>query len=146
MLKEISNCDVGTTEDFLEALKVFDKEGQGIMSGAELRHVLTSLGKHIVFICLKWFLVNKIMRLKLDGGFHCQEINDRYNAHYRLEMTESRLNLSQFERSGYHVHELSRTYGKEFSLLMRSCLMIFCYFCLKLVLGPTPSTLRIIPP
>ncbi|XP_072032244.1 myosin light chain 3, skeletal muscle isoform-like isoform X1 [Amphiura filiformis] len=47
MLKEISHCDVGTTEDFLEALKVFDKEGQGIMSGAELRHVLTSLGEKL---------------------------------------------------------------------------------------------------
>ena len=46
MLKEISHCDVGTVEDFLEALKVFDKEGQGTMSGAELRHVLTSLGKY----------------------------------------------------------------------------------------------------
>lgn len=47
MMKDISNCDVGTIDDFMEALKVFDKEGQGTMSGAELRHVLTSLGKTV---------------------------------------------------------------------------------------------------
>lgn len=47
MMKDISNCDVGTIDDFMEALKVFDKEGQGTMSGAELRHVLTSLGEKL---------------------------------------------------------------------------------------------------
>lgn len=37
--------DTGTFADFMEAFKTFDREGQGFISGAELRHVLTSLGK-----------------------------------------------------------------------------------------------------
>ncbi|CBY13687.1 unnamed protein product [Oikopleura dioica] len=37
--------DPGNYEDFFEGLKVFDKNGQGLVSSAELRHVLTSLGE-----------------------------------------------------------------------------------------------------
>ncbi|CAG5111116.1 Oidioi.mRNA.OKI2018_I69.chr2.g5450.t1.cds [Oikopleura dioica] len=37
--------DPGNYEDFYEGLKVFDKNGQGLVSSAELRHVLTSLGE-----------------------------------------------------------------------------------------------------
>ena len=34
----------GTLAEFLEAFKTFDREGQGFINGAELRHVLKSLG------------------------------------------------------------------------------------------------------
>jgi len=44
MLKE---KDTGTFADFNEAFKTFDREGQGSMSAAELRHILTSLGERL---------------------------------------------------------------------------------------------------
>jgi len=37
--------DPGTLAEFLEAFKTFDREGQGFINGAELRHVLKSLGR-----------------------------------------------------------------------------------------------------
>ena len=39
--------DPGTYEDFYEGLKVFDKDGQGSISSAELRHVMTNLGEKL---------------------------------------------------------------------------------------------------
>ena len=39
-----AETDVGTFADFMEAFKTFDREGQGYIAAAELRHVLCSLG------------------------------------------------------------------------------------------------------
>lgn len=36
--------DAGTIEDFLECMKLYDKSDNGLMIGAELSHILLSLG------------------------------------------------------------------------------------------------------
>merc|ERR1711874_276320 len=37
--------DTDTEEELIEAFKVFDRDGNGFISAAELRHVMTNLGR-----------------------------------------------------------------------------------------------------
>ena len=39
--------DTDTEEDIIEAFRVFDKDGAGTISAAELRHVMTNLGEKL---------------------------------------------------------------------------------------------------
>lgn len=40
-------ADTDTEEEIREAFKVFDKDGNGFISAAELRHVMTNLGEKL---------------------------------------------------------------------------------------------------
>merc|ERR1712072_1355531 len=40
--------DTDSEEELIEAFKVFDKDGNGFISAAELRHVMTNLGEKLI--------------------------------------------------------------------------------------------------
>jgi len=53
--KQVSaDAESGTFADFMEAFKTFDREGQGFINAAELRHVLTSLGLNSTFSTVQY--------------------------------------------------------------------------------------------
>ena len=54
------NKDTNTIEDFIEGFRVFDKEQNGTISSAELRHLLTSLGEWLLTIRHSSHLVSPI--------------------------------------------------------------------------------------
>ena len=61
----------GTLAEFLEAFKTFDREGQGYINGAELRHVLKSLGtRGLVLRCthVAWSACLSVHRRSFQGG------------------------------------------------------------------------------
>ena len=43
--KALTELVSGTYDDLLEGLRVFDSEGSGTVMGAQVRHVLRTLGK-----------------------------------------------------------------------------------------------------
>lgn len=65
--------DTGTFADFMEAFKTFDREGQGFISAAEFRHVITNLGERLeekdLDQILKWTDTSE----DLDGNYKYEE-------------------------------------------------------------------------
>ncbi|MGF1924183.1 MAG: EF-hand domain-containing protein [Bacteroidia bacterium] len=63
--------DTDTEEELIEAFEVFDRDGNGLISAAELRHVMTNLGKK-----LTEEEVDEIIReadIDGDGGINYEE-------------------------------------------------------------------------
>ncbi|MPC84855.1 Myosin-2 essential light chain [Portunus trituberculatus] len=58
---------VDTADDFIEGLRHFDKDGNGYISSAELRHLMTHLGK----LCKT--VVFPVYSTKYKESEHCQE-------------------------------------------------------------------------
>lgn len=67
------NQDCGTYADFIEAFKCFDREGQGYISAAELRHVLSSLGERLSDEEVDEILKLTEMREDIDGNLKYDE-------------------------------------------------------------------------
>lgn len=64
MAKKMKDTD--SEEEMREAFRVFDKDGNGFISGAELRHVMTNLGEK-----LTEEEVNEMIReADIDGDGH----------------------------------------------------------------------------
>ncbi|XP_041460237.1 myosin light chain 3, skeletal muscle isoform-like isoform X1 [Lytechinus variegatus] len=47
MLKDVTAGKFGTHDDFIEGLKVFDKDNSGTVNCAEIRHVICTLGERL---------------------------------------------------------------------------------------------------
>jgi len=60
--------DTGTFNDFNEAFKTFDREGQGFVSSAEMRHVLTCLGEKMTDAEVDDIMSGTDTREDLDGN------------------------------------------------------------------------------
>ena len=72
--KQVSaDADSGTFADFMEAFKTFDREGQGFINAAELRHVLTSLGERLTDIDVDTILKLTGTEEDLDGNIKYEE-------------------------------------------------------------------------
>jgi Ca2+-binding EF-hand superfamily protein len=72
--KAVSNdSDTGTFADFMEAFKTFDREGQGLINAAELRHVLCSLGERLTDSEVDQILKLTGTEEDLDGNIKYEE-------------------------------------------------------------------------
>lgn len=65
--------DTGTFADFMEAFKTFDREGQGFISGAELRHLLTMLGERLTEVEVDDILKHIDLTEDLEGNVKYEE-------------------------------------------------------------------------
>lgn len=69
--------DTGTFADFMEAFKTFDREGQGYVGAAEVRHVLTSLGERLTDEEVTHILKFTDTEEDLDGNIKYEEFIKR---------------------------------------------------------------------
>jgi Ca2+-binding EF-hand superfamily protein len=74
IFKTVSGEDQsGTFADFMEAFKTFDREGQGFINAAELRHVLTMLAERLADTDVDQILKYTGTEEDLDGNVKYEE-------------------------------------------------------------------------
>jgi len=66
--------DTGTFADFMEAFKTFDREGQGFIASAELRHVLCMLGERLTDVDVDQIFKFTGTEEDLDGNIKYEEL------------------------------------------------------------------------
>jgi Ca2+-binding EF-hand superfamily protein len=66
-------ADCGTFADFMEAFKTFDREGQGSIAAAELRHVLANLGERLTDADVEHIFKFTGTEEDLDGNIKYEE-------------------------------------------------------------------------
>merc|ERR1711860_14143 len=69
----LMNCEQGTFADYMEAFKTFDREGQGFISGAEMRHVLSCLGEELTDEEVDLIIRNTDLQEDLEGNVKYEE-------------------------------------------------------------------------
>jgi len=72
--------EVGSLADFMEAFKTFDREGQGFISAAELRHVISNLGERLNDDEVEYILKATDMVEDLDGNLKYEEFINKVMA------------------------------------------------------------------
>lgn len=95
ILQAISkNRSADTAEDFIEGLRHFDKDGNGYISSAELRHLLTTLGNSLSYFEYKHVLIFNVFLLgeKLAD----EEVGELLNGH---EDSQGNVNYEEFVRA-----------------------------------------------
>ncbi|KAG5451274.1 Myosin essential light chain, striated adductor muscle [Clonorchis sinensis] len=70
----------GTFADYMEAFKTFDREGQGIVSAAEMRHVLTGYGEKLKEDQVDQILKFIDLREDLEGNVKYEDLIKRVQA------------------------------------------------------------------
>lgn len=67
--------DTDSEEEIKEAFKVFDKDGNGYISAAELRHVMTNLGMFSLLLLLAWVGLH-VLRVHLGEKLSDSEVDE----------------------------------------------------------------------
>lgn len=75
-----AESDTGTFADFMEAFKTFDREGQGYVAAAEIRHVLRTMGERLTDDDITTVMKHTGTEEDLDGNVKYEEFVKKVQA------------------------------------------------------------------